>query len=566
MKATPGIPTERKTVRGQKLWIMVLIPIFIVVSAVLIAVIGFNINAQNDLVGKQVADQNMRLAGTVNNAIFDALRTGDNDVVRSQFARLNQKLPGVRIFVYDFNGNISFSTDSAVVGKSMARIFKETDASQAIDKMLTDRLPPADNTMVDFSGETYSVNHLPIPNENSCHHCHGQSQKLLGGITIASSVETMLTGMQSTRNRSITIGIAGLVILVSSIYALFLILVNKPVQSILKMTHRLRQGDFTHHTATKRKDELAHIANRLNLVSAEMRNVFKSFTEDSDLLADSAEQLSEISTNLKTEAASTSEQSANVTESTGHVCATMNSVAAAMEETSTNINLVTTSSDELFKTISEIAQSSGKAQTIIGSATDSFSKVSEVVRHLGSAAREIDVVTDSIREVSEQVNLLALNATIEAARAGEAGRGFAVVAQEIKELARQAAVATNDADEKLRWMQTKTEETTEKIHQISAIMDEADQSVNTIAAAVEEQSASTKEITANMAQAAEGISEVNGNIAQTAQTAQQVSGRVQAVDASTQQILSGSDMLNQKAADLSALSNKIKAAVHKFNV
>jgi hypothetical protein len=30
--------------------------------------------------------------------------------------------------------------------------------------------------------------------------------------------------------------------------------------------------------------------------------------------------------------------------------------------------------------------------------------------------------------------------------------------------------------------------------------------------------------------------------------------------------LSGSDMLNQKAADLSALSNKIKTAVHKFNV
>lgn len=149
---------------------------------------------------------------------------------------------------------------------------------------------------------------------------------------------------------------------------------------------------------------------------------------------------------------------------------------------------MTTRSDELFKTISEIAESSSKAKSVIDNATSSFLNVSEVVQELGQAAKEIDVVTDSIRDVSEQVDLLALNATIEAARAGDAGKGFAVVAQEIKELAKQTASATNNADEKLRWMQSK---------------------------------------------------EVSDNIARSAQASERVSDRVRDVDDSTQQIHKG---------------------------
>ncbi len=566
MTAKESRQTTKQVVRGRKLWIMVLLPVFAVVLVVLITMISYNLIMQENLVLKQVAGQNTRLADTVNNAIFDALSTGDNDVVRSQFGRLNEKLPGVRIYIYDFHGKVSFSTDSSKVGLSVKALFKETEAAHAVNQMLTDHLPPTSSATVDFAGERFSVKHLPIVNEPSCYHCHGQSQKLLGGITIASSIETLLDAMHATRNRSIAIGLAGLLILVSSIYFLFLTLVNKPVQLILELVQKLRQGDFTHHIATKRTDELAHIMNRLNMISGDLREIFQNFIKDSGLLAASSEQLADISAKLRSEAVSTSEQSNSVADSTRAVSATMNSVAASMEETSTNISLVTTSSDELFKTINEIAQSSGKAQTVIEKAATSFDDVSEVVRELGTAAKEIDAVTDSIREVSEQVNLLALNATIEAARAGEAGKGFAVVAQEIKGLARQAASATNDADEKLHWMQTKTAETIEKIKQISAIMNEATRSVNTIASAVEEQSAATKEIAANMTQATEGLSEVNDNIARTAQSSAMVSSSVLTVDRSTQQILSSSEMVNHKASDLSALSKKIKAAVGKFKV
>jgi methyl-accepting chemotaxis protein len=520
---------KKSSFRGRKLWIMVLVPIFMVVVIVLAAMITHSIKSQSKLVDQQVGDQNTRLAGVVNNAIFDALSTGDNDIVRSQFSRLDQKLPGVSIYVYDFRGTVSFSTDRSMLGAPIEQVVEDDEAIATISKMLSDGQTPNHIGKIGKNNTLYSVKHLPIPNEQSCYHCHGQSQKILGGITVASDLSSSMNAMSNIRNQSILIGIVGLVILVSAIYLLFFILVNKPVQMILNQAQKLRQGDFTHRTKTKRKDELAHILNRLNLISDEMRSIFQGFTQKGDRLAEFSKQLIRISGNLKSEAESTSEQSNTVAESTLEVSTTMNSVAAAIEETATNISQVTTRSDELFKTISEIAESSGKAKSVIDNATSSFANVSEVVQELGQAAKEIDVVTDGIRDVSEQVDLLALNATIEAARAGDAGKGFAVVAQEIKELAKQTASATNNADEKLRWMQSKTTETMEKIKQISDIMDEANHSVNTIAAAVEEQSTSTKEIAENMTQASKGVSEVSDNIASSAQASERVSEKVRDV-------------------------------------
>ncbi len=558
--------TKHAAVGTRKLWVMVLVPIFLIVSMVLAAMIANNIKSQSALIDQQVADQNTRLADVIDNAIFDALSTGENEIVKSQFSRLNQKLPGVSIYVYDFRGIVSFSTDDTKVGVPMDRVVNNNETVATIKTMLSAGQPPEGMGKLVKKDTLYSLKHLPILNEQSCHHCHGQSQKILGGITVASDLSASMNTMRSTRNQSFLIGIIGLIVLVSAIYVLFFILVNKPVQLIFTQAHKLRQGDFTHRTQTRRKDELAYILNRLNSISEEMQTIFQGFTLKSDRLAGSSEELTSISEKLKSEAESTSGQSNTVAESTREVSSTMNTVTASIEETAINIAHVKTRSEELFETISQIAENSGNAQSIIKNATQSFVEVSEVVQELGKAAREIDVVTDSIRNVSEQVNLLALNATIEAARAGEAGKGFAVVAHEIKELAKQTATATNNADEKLRWMQSKTTETTEMIRQIPEIMDKATHSVNSIATAVEEQSASTKEIAENMAKASDAVSEVRDNIARSAEASESVSERVRTVDDSTQQILSESESVNQHAGNLSQLAEEIKNEVHRFVV
>jgi methyl-accepting chemotaxis protein len=205
---TDGKPSGTETTdSGRKLWVMVLVPLFIVVLVVLAVMIAFNLHAQQTLVDSQVNDRNNLLANVVKNSIFDALSTGDNDVVRSQFARLQEELPGVSIYVYDFHSKVSFSTDSAAVGVAMDRVVEKAQAVHTIGTVLKEG--KNSTTTADLSGEPHSFTHLPIFNERSCHHCHGQTQTVLGGITVASNLATAAFSLALSAWQSLSLRFTG---------------------------------------------------------------------------------------------------------------------------------------------------------------------------------------------------------------------------------------------------------------------------------------------------------------------------------------------------------------------
>jgi methyl-accepting chemotaxis protein len=291
--ATRSDPEGKKTVRQRKLWIMVLVPISAIVILVLASIIWLNHAAQTEMVGRQAAGRNTMLAQTVNNAIFDALSTGENDRVRSQFARLDEQMQGARVFVYDFNGRVSFSTDKTAVGKEIESHVAGGAAASVRDLLQTGSA--TDSAGMIFTGEgVFQVNSLPIHNEQRCHHCHGRNRDLLGGITVISRTDALLQDLASSRKRNILVGAGGVLVLVACIYLLFHFLVNQPVQVILDLARCMRGGDFTRQVTTRRKDELAHIQNRLNLVNGELQTVFSGFLHDSNTMAESSSQLAAI--------------------------------------------------------------------------------------------------------------------------------------------------------------------------------------------------------------------------------------------------------------------------------
>ena len=343
-------------------------------------------------------------------------------------------------------------------------------------------------------------------------------------------------------------------------------LITKPLFMGVDLAKAMAAGDLTQTMNVEQKDEIGILAQSLNDMAKNLRQMFGEIKQGVSSMDESSNQLAAISNQMSSGAESTATRSAQVAAAAEEMSANQASIAAAMEQASVNVNMVASAAEEMNSTITEIAENSGKAIEITSKAVRQSQEASSRVDELGRAADEINKVTEAITEISEQTNLLALNATIEAARAGEAGKGFAVVANEIKDLAKQTAMATLDIKNKIQGIQQATGVTVREINEISAVIADVDQIVATIASAVEEQSATTKEIASNVNQASQGINEVNENVAQSSAVSSEIASDIATVNESANEINVASNQVKVSAEGLSQVADRLNNMVAQFKI
>jgi len=229
-------------------------------------------------------------------------------------------------------------------------------------------------------------------------------------------------------------------------------------------------------------------------------------------------------------------------------------VAAAAEEASANVTVVASSAEELGASVSEIGRQVQQSTEMSSAAVEEARLTAMIVGELSTSANRISDVLSLISTIAGQTNLLALNATIEAARAGEAGRGFAVVASEVKELANQTAKATAEISTQIGAIQSSTERAVGAIGGIAETIQSMNHVATMISASVTQQGAATSEIVRNISQASAGTSEVTDNITGVARAAHDTG-------AAAAEVLSASDSLAKRAADLRTEVDRFVATV-----
>lgn len=384
----------------------------------------------------------------------------------------------------------------------------------------------------------------------------------------AESVNTIKRG-EAIAKTSQTITIVGICLgvvlaLVLGFYLTYII--TKPLLKGVELSKAMAGGDMTRTMDVDQQDEIGILAQSLNGMAKNLRQMITDIRQGVESVDDSSSQLAVISNQMQSGAENTASRSGQVASAAEEMSANQNTVAAAMEQASVNVNMVATATEEMNATIGEISRNSNNAKEITTEAVAKSEKASQRVNELGKAADEINKVTEAITEISEQTNLLALNATIEAARAGEAGKGFAVVANEIKDLAKQTAQATLDIKTKIQGIQQATGITVTEINDIQTVISEIDQIVTTIASAIEEQTATTSEIAENVSQASTGITEVNENVAQSSTVAGEIASDIADVSNSANEMNQASSKVSESAKDLSGIAINLKNMIAKFIV
>ena len=303
-----------------------------------------------------------------------------------------------------------------------------------------------------------------------------------------------------------------------------------------KMIGRFRdiaegEGDLTQRVEVTSQDEIGQLGSWFNAFVAKVQHAVQAIGQNTQGLARSSEELTQVSQHMGQNAGETSNQ-AEV-------------VAAASEQVNANVGMVATGAEEMGASIKEIAQNASEAARVTAQAVQVAEGATGTITKLGESSTEIGNVIKVITSIAEQTNLLALNATIEAARAGEAGKGFAVVANEVKELAKQTSAATEDIGQKIATTQSDTQEAVGAIEQVSGIINQINDIANTIASAVEEQSATTSEMGRNVGEAALRTNEISQSIGGMTRTAQETKGGATNVQGAAQELATMAEELQR---------------------
>ena len=103
----------------KRLWIKVMIALVPMLMLCIGLIIGINLFNQNQLIRSQTQQSCESLAAAIESSSFDALAVGNNNEVRKQFNRLKEQVAGIEVSIFDFNGNITFASDAAMVHRGI---------------------------------------------------------------------------------------------------------------------------------------------------------------------------------------------------------------------------------------------------------------------------------------------------------------------------------------------------------------------------------------------------------------------------------------------------------------
>lgn len=215
--------------------------------------------------------------------------------------------------------------------------------------------------------------------------------------------------------------------------------IKKSINSILKASGQMADGNLTYQADVHTQDEMGDLTDKFNQTIGTMRDLVGKVSETSNSVVAGSGELDQISS--------------WTSQSVKDQLKELDLLGASVESMIANINHVKSSANQSAEAVKDMNESAISGQAKVDVTVNNITKFGDDIKHaaqviqqLSDNSENIKKVIGEIKSIADQTNLLALNASIEAARAGEHGRGFAVVADEVRSLSSRTQNSTNEIE------------------------------------------------------------------------------------------------------------------------
>ena len=479
----------------------------------------------------------------------------DIDVnIFSSIQQEDSRFPSLYSDILDAHGNVMYSKNPELIGKSVSESKSETEYRKMQEEMEKGKIFHLAEK--DQGGEEKRVYYIPTD-------VMGSTWWIMLSVKQAELMAPVI--------RLIFVCTAfaffAVMVLASTLY--FLIKKSlKPLEGMARVGKKVSKGDFSESISYLKDDEIGHIGQGFKQVTENIREItsdleekleelskgnFRVDLEDEEKYQGEYRPLIDSLRNIRSQLNGTILE---IQKSASEVSSTSEQVSNGAQSLSQGATEQASSVEELSASMSEIADSikvttkraedaKGLSERVGEAVTVSTGKMEEMTRAMAEITEkstEIEKIIKTIDDIAFQTNILSLNAAIEAARAGEAGKGFAVVADEVGNLAQKSAKAAQNTGLLI-------EETKDAVERGAKISRETGESLSTVVERAGKINTMIFEITKETERESEGMSQLTVGM-------EQISAVVQTNSATAEESAAASEELSGQAAILDDLVSK----------
>jgi len=250
----------------------ILVALSLGVAVVMAVLITISINNQR----KQIRDRMTAFGGELKTLAYAGIKhpmsVGDSVSVEQQLLDIRDELEGTEIVICDFNQRIVFATHEDRIGLPVSGFVGNEKALDALNYLFNSNDAAYESFFEEESSEArYLVTIHSIANTPECHHCHGSSRKVLGGLLTKQRTDTTYAAIASLRNRTIIASIIGIGALVAIIYFLLVRLVARPVSELAGHAEKIARGELDVSVPVRTEDSIGLLGASFNAMARSIK-------------------------------------------------------------------------------------------------------------------------------------------------------------------------------------------------------------------------------------------------------------------------------------------------------